>query len=391
MVRRLMLAVCLGAAVAMAVDGCASGASAAVTQSRSGNGAVAYVYVANSTGGDANEITAFAANQNGRLTPIPGSPFMEDVRYMVVNGTYLMAASRTAPDIESYRIAENGALSFALSTDYQQVQAGCGAVQQMIFDHSGQSLYLTESEMDCANNGVTNWGVDQPTGGLNYLGATQTGNWNAYAAYFIGNDKYAYTAFNGSCMYYSMNGFERQSNGALTEFNPQPNSPTPPSGVGAYVPQLGAADPTNHVAFFEIPANPPGCASGARRLAVYTANASGRLSTSSTWKNMPATSIQTVFDMKMSPSGKLLAVSGQQGLQVFHFNGAQPITHYTPLLTTDPVTQMFWDNDNHLYAISSAGRLHVFTITPTSYREAAGSPYTIDKPQFIIVQPLAAE
>jgi hypothetical protein len=29
----------------------------------------------------------------------------------------------------------------------------------------------------------------------------------------------------------------------------------------------------------------------------------------------------------------------------------------------------------------------VFTVTPTGYREAPGSPYTIDHPQFVIVQP----
>jgi hypothetical protein len=49
---------------------------------------------------------------------------------------------------------------------------------------------------------------------------------------------------------------------------------------------------------------------------------------------------------------------------------------------------MFWDNANHLYAISStAGKLYVFTITPTSATQAAGSPYTISHPQNIIVQP----
>ena len=91
--------------------------------------------------------------------------------------------------------------------------------------------------------------------------------------------------------------------------------------------------------------------------------------------------------MKMSPSGKLLAVAGQEGLQVFHFNGANPVTHYTGLLTKEPISQMFWDNDNHLYAISNA-ELFVFTITPTTHQKAQGSPYAIPGAQDIIVQPL---
>jgi hypothetical protein len=76
------------------------------------------------------------------------------------------------------------------------------------------------------------------------------------------------------------------------------------------------------------------------------------------------------------------------GLQVFHFNGSNPITHYTGLLTKDEIDQFFWDNDNHLYAISNAsGKLFVFTVTPTSVSQAPGSPYTISQPLNIIVLP----
>jgi hypothetical protein len=103
---------------------------------------------------------------------------------------------------------------------------------------------------------------------------------------------------------------------------------------------------------------------------------------------MPVTAVQYVADLKMSPSGRLLAVAGTAGLQVFHFNGANPITHFTGLIVKEPVDQMFWDNDNHLYAISrSASQVFVFTITPTSVSQAPGSPYTITNPQSITVLP----
>jgi len=59
---------------------------------------------------------------------------------------------------------------------------------------------------------------------------------------------------------------------------------------------------------------------------------------------MPATLIKSPYDMKMSPSGQLLAVAGQEGLQVFHFNGSNPVTHYTGLLTEEPISEMFWDH-----------------------------------------------
>jgi hypothetical protein len=103
---------------------------------------------------------------------------------------------------------------------------------------------------------------------------------------------------------------------------------------------------------------------------------------------MPYVKVATVMSISMSPSGKLLAVAGTVGLQVFHFNGADPITAFTGLLTTDEVDQVAWDNQNHLYAISQpAGKLFVFTISPTNRTPAPGSPYAITNPRNIVVIP----
>jgi hypothetical protein len=103
---------------------------------------------------------------------------------------------------------------------------------------------------------------------------------------------------------------------------------------------------------------------------------------------MPVPDTNGVNDLWASPAGNLLAVGGPGGLQVFHYNGAKPITKYTGLLTTTSITQMFWDNDNHLYALStSATKLFVFTVTPTSFSQAPGSPYTIPNAAAVAVLP----
>ena len=94
--------------------------------------------------------------------------------------------------------------------------------------------------------------------------------------------------------------------------------------------------------------------------------------------------------MRMSPSGKLLAVGGS-GLEIFHFNGGSPLTKYKTLLTTDGIGQILWDNDNHMYALGSdakGGKLWVYTVTPTSVTEAPGSPYSITNAGSMVVQPL---
>jgi len=160
-----------------------------------------------------------------------------------------------------------------------------------------------------------------------------------------------------------------------------------------YCPYLTATDPTNHLA---VPVQPLDNSSlqplGPYQLATYTADSSGSLTTTSTYSNMPTTSVTTnsslgsLTNISMSPSGQLLAVAGTQGLQVFHFNAADPITPYTSALITGQVDQIFWDNHDHLYAISqSAGKLFVLTVTPTSNSQAPGSPYTITSPANLVV------
>jgi len=327
---------------------------------------------------------------------MPGSPFPENVVSMAVNGKYLMAASFLTPDINVYNIASDGALTFATSINYAQYNnppTGCGNAGQVFFDHTGATLYVMEFNGSdaCANDIYASFAVTKATGDLTYLGMANIGKFPGVnsAAYFIGNNVYAYTALQSGCMYYAFYGLQRSGNGLLSEFDVQADYPTPPAGVRTYLPALAAADPTNHLAFTMVPANPPGCAPGSVQLASYTADANGNLHTTNTGANMPATSIASVYDMKMSPSGKLLAVAGQEGLQIFHFRGALPIKRYTSLLTRNPISQMFWDNNNHLYAISqTSGKLFVFTITPTQHVRAPGSPYRISSPAAVIVQPL---
>jgi WD40 repeat protein len=120
-----------------------------------------------------------------------------------------------------------------------------------------------------------------------------------------------------------------------------------------------------------------------------TADASGNLTTTSTDTNMPTVLVGTVTDYWMSPNGKYLAVGGTSGLQIFHFNGANPITKFSPLLLSGKeVDRVVWDNANHLYAVGyKAGKLWVFTVTATGAKQAPGSPHNIVSPGNLIVLP----
>jgi hypothetical protein len=241
---------------------------------------------------------------------------------------------------------------------------------------------------DCSNNAYQSFSIDRSTGELSYLGVTGSKAPKFEVPLtFIGNNKFAY----GSDCYHfdhSIFGFERGHDRTLTDLNINPKIPVARKG-DFYCPYLASADPTTHVAmsFQAINANTFNT-DGPPQLATYTADSSGNLTTNSTRFNMPATAVNMVMDIWMSPSAKLLAVGGTAGLQIFHFNGSNPITHYTGLITRDEIDQFFWDNDNHLYAISRpAGKLYVFTVTPTSASQAPGSPYNVSGAADIIVLP----
>jgi len=361
----------------------------------------AYLYVSGSSNSSNNnvDVYAYSAASDGTLTPVSGSPFSSPGGIQATNGKYLFGTDGT--DIYSYSVASNGAFQQVASINAQQFNskdvsgAPCGGPSALFFDQTGATLYDLDFYSDCANNAYQFFSVDSSTGGLGYVGVTAvTTPIFDVPLRFLGNNLFAYGA---SCYhwYQEVFGFARNSDGSLTSLgvNPTLNGPMPTAPNGqAYCPFLTATDSTNHVAVAVQPIDNSSLQPvGPFQLATYTADSSGNLTTTSTYSNMPTTSVTNTSDasltyLSMSPSGDLLAVAGTGGLQVFHFNGANPISSYTGPLTTDQVDKMFWDKDNHLCAISqSAGKLYVFTITSTVNSQASGSPYTLTGPANIVV------
>jgi hypothetical protein len=281
--------------------------------------------------------------------------------------------------IGSFSIGSNGALRYK---DQYTTSLTGGSLYDLFLDHTGASLYAIYYT---TNNDYLSQSIDQATGQLSFLNDLSGGPDHNVALSFIGDNKFAYAS---SCYQFSPDifGVQRASNGTLSYLNLTPPFPAEKSG-GFYCPWAAAADPTNHLAIALTPLNANWGSDGPTQLAVYTADSAGNLTTTSTYQNMPAVLMQNVQTYWMSPLGKYLAVAGS-GLQIFHFNGANPITKFTGLLTTDTIDQIYWDNANHLYAISySANKLYVFSVTATGVTRAPGSPHTITTPQSLIVLP----
>jgi hypothetical protein len=342
---------------------------------------IAHVYVSNT----ANQILGYAASSTGKLTAIPGSPFKgTGGTSMAVNGKYLFGQGNT--NIYSYLMASNGALKQVASFNAIKYnpEGAYGLLEYLFLDHTGATLYTLIG--DDVNNPYQAFKINQSNGQLSFIWAGGERRGNNTPLTFTGNNRLAYTATD---FYLNPNiqGLQRNSNGTLTEINI--DAPFPVAKPGdVYLTVFAVADPTNHLAVDIFPEKgaPFGPQDGPELLATYTADAAGNLSTNSTYKNMPGVAVGSVSRMRMSPSGKLLAVAGTAGVQLFHFNGASPITRYTGLLVSGPVSMAYWDNANHLYVLG-ASKLYVFTATPTSVSQAPGSPYTIKNPSALIVQP----
>ena len=362
----------------------------------SGATTVAYVYVAYTPGGaTTNKITAFRAAANGTLSAVPGSPFVANVSSMAVNGKYLFGSNLLGRYVASFRIQSNGALHWVNSTDVQAPDpTGCVYPSNITLDHSGATLYRVQySGGLCEDTHYQSFTVDPGSGMLHFIGKSADHFLFNSPLSFVGNNHFAYGS---ECLNYKGNpldtftGYVREPGGLLNMASVSAPDPATSDPSHFYCRAWTAADPTNHIAatFTDTDFNNP-FSSPPTQLGVYTQDPSGNLTTTSTASNMPSTDVGYVFGLSMSRDGRLLAVGGSGGLQVFHFNGASPVTHYTGLLTTDSIVRTYWDHNNHLFAISKdAGKLYVFTVTGTSVTPAPGSPHLLSSPVDLIVDPL---
>jgi len=351
---------------------------------------VAYVYVSGPT-----KIEAFAASSTGTLTPVPGSPFPGSLSHMSVNKTYLFGAGDNGKDIYTFLIESNGALKQVSETNAQKYNPyNCGSIGPTQIDYTGTTLYNQVNAGDCEDVTFIQAFKIEANGELQFIGNAMSGIPTDIASlsplHFLGTNKFAYQtgcADDDGLVGPVNEVYKRESNGMLTTVAYDNVSPKTENPDDVYCPFLLAGDPANHLAVAYSLYNSNGFV-GTKALASYTADSHGNLTTTKTFENMPLISSETDA-LSISPTGKLLAVGGV-GFHVFHFNGSDPITRFTVGRLNNYLFPEFgWDNNNHLYALTTDGALFVYTVTPTSITEVPGSPYTIpDQASSIIVRSL---
>ena len=371
--------------------------------------AQAYVYVGTTKG-----VYLYNAASNGSLSLVSGSPWSITGSAVGSNGKYFVSLGTTY--LRSYPVASNGAIKGQASQINTQLYSGneCGTTQGAVLDHTGQVVYVQLS-----GNRVE--GVDTPcealqsfktssTGALSFLGATRFATEFETAGFatlikLSGNGSYAYSAsYDHECDVRTWE-FKRESSGAmLLDSDEILTIPSTPPGW-RWASFVVTADPTNHlaVAMTEGSSGSP-CpdVQHLTQLASFTVTSDGSLTSTNTPEKMPTPQVNPAV-LNMSASGQFLAVGGATtfnngkfgtqtpGLQVFHFNGANPVTSFSKVLTTAPIDEIRWDKNNHLYALSnSTKKLYAYTVTSSSITAVPGSPYTIaSSPNALVVVPTA--
>lgn len=343
----------------------------------------AYVYVQSQ--GPAGPVYEYSANTSGQLSAIAGSPFKPGTAIVGGNGSQFFTLGHTL--LHSWVVGSNGAIGSQLSQvpvfDYGG--SSCGASNSgdngAVLDHTGKYAYvLLQGGSSGTCEAYQTYSIGSG-GDFTFLGdAEETVSNQAPVSggvglpSILGNEMFAYAnAYSGHLS--SVIGLKRASSGELQTMQFTEKDPTLGGYSSNYSPAYPDASPSgNYVVIQLYPYD-----SGRPQLGSYSVDSNGNLSTTNTSSNMPTTSLYPVGST-FSPDGSLFVVYGGgqpagsvgNGIEIYHFNGASPLTLDTTMLNGTPIDEVAWDSTHHLYAISRAeGKMWVFVVGPSSYGQTA--------------------
>jgi hypothetical protein len=365
-------------------------------------GPVAYVYVGTSKG-----VYLYHAGSNGSLSLVSGSPFAVAGNEIGSNGKYFFSLGTNY--LHSYAVASNGAIrgqSAQINTAlYRDPPCGNQTIFGGTIDRTGTEAYIQfefPGPYDEGCDSLHSYKIGA-TGAFTFGGLAEfDGDYSQFLGsplVIAGNNAHAYTFAKYRFNENEFRIFYRDRFGTMNDAT-APSITDPPPNGGIYFPLAMASDnqnlPTSHMAVaLHEDFGEPCDGSTAPVVTSYTIDYNGNIS----YKGPMVKTAINPASMSINREGNLLAAGGAvpydcytqdgPGLQVFHFNGANPITAYSGILTAAPIDAIQWDSNNHLYALSnSTKKLYAYTVTSSSITAVPGSPYTIAAtPNALVVMP----
>lgn len=373
----LVATLCLGAALALTPT-----ANAAP---------VAYAFVSTA---NPNNVSTLAVSANGSFTHVGTASSPTTIYHLSVTKQFLFGIDNVS-NIYTYSISSTGALKLVATTNAGNYVSGfssaySAAVIQL--DASGTTLYTM------VGTSQTNWYLEsfkiETNGELQFLGTSYADPNALNQIRFVQGGQFAmmdgcYNTAAGASFVTDSNDvndivtYKHESNGFLTYAGTSNDAPAAQSPY-EYCAGLNASDPANHLAVGFTIFNPPGDdIEPGMALGTYTVNTSGTPSTTSDYETMPVTSVFDPYAMSIDPTGKILAVGGEGSFQLYHFNGANPITAYSGMINTnDLIRTIGWDKSSHMYLLTDHS-VDIYNISTTSYTEL--KPWEFTAPYSMIV------
>lgn len=343
----------------------------------------AYVYLQSQ--GPAGPVYGFSADSNGQLAAISGSPFKTGTKIVGGNGTQFFTMGQTL--LHSWAVGSTGAIGSQKSQigflNYagSSCGGGTGGIGNAVLDHTGQYIYvLLQNGGDGSCAAYQTYKINSD-GSFTFVGDTEktldaSTTDSVGLPSILGGESFGY-ASEWVGHYTNLIGFRRASTGELQlmQFNE-----TDPTLAGSnYLPAYPDASPTGKYVVVQLYPNDGGGDTNPPQIGSYSVDSQGNISTANTSSNMPTSQLTGPSSMSFSPDGKMLAIAslygaGQfgNGVEIYNFNGASPLTLNTRLLNGTPIDQVAWDATHHLYAISrSESKLWVFEIGASSTAQTA--------------------
>ena len=360
-------------------------ARAASTPNSSSTAARVYIQIQ----GPEGAIYGFNASSTGKLSAISGAPWKPAGQMIGDNKSQFFTLGDE--NLYSYGVSSSGAIGSVIGQvpvlDYAGGACGSGksGANGAVLDHTGSYIYVMleyGGDDGCAayqSYAITKAGYFDFSGDTEITNSGEEGATDFGLPSILGNETFAFSQFLDT-FGPVISSFQRTNSGTL-EYLTNSTARSP----GDDIPVAPDADPSgNYVVMQDYPEDgPPG------QLGSYEVAANGDLSTTNTQSNMPAITL-TSPSSTFSPAGNLFVLYSSMGtgdgngIAIYNFNGAAPLTLYKTLLSGTPIDQAGWDSSNHLYAISkSENKLYVFTVTPTSVTE--DSSWSIGAPFKMIV------
>jgi hypothetical protein len=379
----------LGLAAALTLVSVVAVPPQATAQSTSSTAAYVYIQIQGAQG----SVYGFTASSSGSLSAIAGAPWKPTG--LIIGDNRQLLVTMGEDNLHSWAIDSNGAIGGALEsnpdTDYGD-DCDAGTNLGAVMDHTGQYVYVLQQKAGtvlCMAYKSFEISDQYSEGVFDGVGETEanppSGGGGDDLPSILGNENFAYAdQYEGAAN--SILGFQRDSSGALELIGVM--NPAFP-GSAAYTPHHPDASPAGDYVVLQEDQNDN---SNAIQIGSFSVDSAGNLSSTNTAESMP-TSPFNITGTTFSPSGDLLVTWADNpgdnpaggpgtpnGIAIYKFNGASPLTPYTTLLSGTPIDQVAWDSSNHLFAISTYGNeLYVFTVTSTSVTQdtklSIGAPF----------------